>query len=69
MDVRTFLNQWPTRAELAIEIGVSKDTVHKWAQRGSIPSEHHLAVFNAATRRGFTDDPLLIAKLHAPGVS
>lgn len=65
MDVRSFIALWPTRADLASEIGVSKEVVHKWAQRGSIPAEHHLAVFNAAARRGFTSDPLVLPRLHA----
>jgi hypothetical protein len=65
MNVRSFIDQWPTRADLADEIGVKFETVHKWAQRGAIPAEYHLDVLAAATQRGFTSDPLALAKMHA----
>jgi ribosomal protein S16 len=63
--IRTFIDKWPTRETLASEVGVSKDVVHKWAQRGAIPAEHHLAIIEAAQRRGYSDDPLILAKLHS----
>ena len=65
MGIKAFLDQWPTRSALADEIGVKLDTVHKWAQRGAIPAEYHLDVLAAARARGFTDDPLALAKMHA----
>lgn len=64
MNIRAFIDQWPIRADLAAEVGVSVDTVHKWTQRGTIPPEYHLKVIEAAMRRGFTTDPLVLAKLH-----
>lgn len=65
MSVFDFIEQWPTRSALAREVGVNTQTVHKWAQRGSIPAEYHFDVLSAAAKRGFTVDPLALAKMHA----
>ena len=63
--VKAYIDQWPTRADLAAEIGVKVDAVHKWAQNGSIPAKYHLAVLTAASARGFASDPMALVLLHA----
>lgn len=51
--INTLIKKWPTRADLAADLGVKVDRVHKWAQSGSIPQEFMLSVVNAAKKRGF----------------
>lgn len=78
MDVRTFIDQWPKRADLAADINailalergaraisIQTDAVHKWAQNQSIPAKYHYTVLRAAERRGVQVDALQLAKMHA----
>jgi hypothetical protein len=65
MNIRSFIDQWETRAALAAEIGVKTDAVHKWAQKEAIPTKYHFSVLTAANRRGFAIDPMRLAEMHA----
>lgn len=72
MDVRTFIDLWPTRAALAADVELetpglklSKDAVHKWARGNSIPAKYHYSVLQAAAHRGFSVDALRLAEMHA----
>lgn len=56
LTVRDIIDLWPSRAALAEDITADDDpvtlaTVHKWAQRGSIPSRYHAELLRAATDR------------------
>jgi hypothetical protein len=42
---------WPRRQDLADDIGISLDRVHKWAKAGSIPAWYHAAIIRAARAR------------------
>lgn len=50
--IRTLLNEWPTRAALADEIGANVASVHKWAKNNRIPARFQLRVVQAARQRG-----------------
>ena len=50
--ITILLDSWPSRKQLANEIGARTQQVHKWAKFGRIPSQWMLAVLNAAQRRG-----------------
>lgn len=50
---REILDMWPTRAEVAREIGEAPVTVRAWGNRNSIPGYVDVALVNAAGRRGF----------------
>lgn len=43
---------WPSMAELARDLGEKEVTVRAWKRRGSIPANRHVAVVEAADRRG-----------------
>lgn len=49
--VRDIIAAWPTRRELACDVGTTTDRVHKWAQTGSIPPRFHAPILRAAERR------------------
>ncbi len=56
LTVREIIDLWPSRAVLAEDVGTSDDpvtlaTVHKWAQRNSIPSHYHAPLLRAARLR------------------
>ncbi len=56
LTVRAIIDMWPSRAALAEDVGTPDDpvtlaTVHKWAQRNSIPSQYHAPLLRAAGRR------------------
>lgn len=69
--IKSLIGQWPTRSALAADLraimaeDVSDDSVHKWAQNGSIPSKYQLHVLTAAKQRGFTIEPLDLLRFHA----
>ena len=48
----TLIEQWPSLADFALDIGQKRETVQKWKQRDSIPSAHWLAIIQAAQKRG-----------------
>ncbi len=62
--VRELIDCWPTRRELAADIGAPTDRVHKWAQSGSIPARYHARVLAAAQRRGFAVTAERIIQMH-----
>lgn len=47
------IDMWPTRRELAADVGANLDAVHKWAQKNSIPAHWQASFVEAAKRRGF----------------
>jgi hypothetical protein len=56
LTVREIIDLWPSRAALAEDVSAPDDpvtvaTVHKWAQRNSIPSHYHAPLLRAAQRR------------------
>lgn len=61
--VYDIISLWPRRADLASDVGVSVDAVHKWAQAGSIPARYQLGVLSSARQRGFdlTADDMVAA--------
>ena len=71
--VRDIISLWPTRRELADEIGAKVAAVHKWAAANRIPSDWQYKVVQAANRRGFTEvtsEAMLIAHAdHDKGVA
>jgi hypothetical protein len=68
LTVRDIIDLWPSRTALAEDIHADDDpvtlqTVHKWAQRNSIPSRYHATILRAALRRaiGLSADSLVAA--------
>ena len=71
--IRDLVNLWPTRSELAQDLmsacsslKVTTAQVHKWAEKGSIPSKYHHPMLMAGRGRGFGITADLIVSLHAP---
>jgi hypothetical protein len=50
--IRDLIAQWPTRRELAAEIGANVEVVHKWATSGRIPAHWQSRVVRAAQAKG-----------------
>jgi hypothetical protein len=46
------IEQWPSRRELASDVGVALHVVHHWHHRGRIPGAYDAALVDAAARRG-----------------
>lgn len=63
--IRAIIDMWPARRDLASDVQVSADRVHKWAQVGAIPARYHFAVITAGQARGFDVTADLMARLHA----
>lgn len=62
-DIRTFrdvIDLWPSKKDLASEIGVTLAVVTKWWQRYSIPAERWSAILSTSVARdaGLTSDKL-----------
>ena len=49
---REILDLFPTRAELAREIGEADVTVRQWGRNNSIPGRADVALVSAAKKRG-----------------
>lgn len=47
------INQWPSLAAFAADLGVPSANVRMWRRRNSIPVSHFEAVVEAAAKRGF----------------
>lgn len=56
---KAIIARWPSRAELARDVGVTSYAVHNWARR-RIPGGYDLALLEAAHRRGI---PLTLEEL------
>lgn len=54
--ILSILQLWPSRKELAADLGLSLVVVHRWHQRESIPPEYDLRLLEAASNRNI---PLL----------
>lgn len=54
---------WPSPAELAGDVGEKADTVRKWKERGSIPSDCWVDLVAAAEKRNFPLNVQLLASL------
>lgn len=67
--VTELVGLWPSRRELAEDVGVMTDRVHKWAKANAIPAGFHLAVLNAAARRGFAVTAEDMVRLHDRGTN
>lgn len=52
LTIRDLIASWPTRRDLAEQIGASVEIVHKWAAFGRIPADWQAAVLAAAQSRG-----------------
>jgi hypothetical protein len=48
---KAIIDAWPSRADLAADMGVSYDTVKKWHQRNSIPSHWWTRLVRHAIKR------------------
>jgi hypothetical protein len=62
--IRSVIDLWPTRRDMAADMQVSTDRVHKWAKANAIPARFHLRVIEAATARGFPVTADLLVQLH-----
>jgi hypothetical protein len=62
--VTHLIDLWPTRRDLASDIAVMPDRVHKWAKANAIPAKFHLRIVRAAERRQFPITPELLVRLH-----
>lgn len=54
--ILTILSLWPSRQELADDMGLPLFAIHRWHQRESIPPEYDLRLLDAAANRNI---PLL----------
>lgn len=52
MSFVALIEQWPSLAEFAKDVGQKRDAVQKWKQRDSIPAAHWLTIVRAAEARG-----------------
>ncbi|WP_028955902.1 GIY-YIG nuclease family protein [Sulfitobacter sp. 20_GPM-1509m] len=52
--ITDLINLWPTRLDLARDVGASNVAVHRWAERNRIPAEWLQSVLDAAHKRGFS---------------
>ncbi|HMO73135.1 MAG TPA: hypothetical protein PKC84_16095 [Paracoccaceae bacterium] len=61
--VREIIDLWPTRRDLARDVGTTEARVHRWAARNSIPARFHAGVLRAGRLRAFgvTADELVAA--------
>lgn len=62
--ITALIDLWPARRDLAADIGVTTDRVHKWAQASAIPARFHLRVVRAAESRNFPVTADLMLRLH-----
>lgn len=62
--IKDLIDLWPTRKDLAGDLGTSLDRVHKWAASGCIPARYHAGVLRAATHRGFVVTADDLVRLH-----
>lgn len=62
--ITALIDLWPARRDLASDVGVMTDRVHKWAKYNAIPARFHLRVVTAAESRGFPVTAELIVRLH-----
>lgn len=58
---------WPSRDDLATDLGVKKDRVHKWVQNNTIPAGFWRDLLAAAARRGIPLSADVMVTLAAPG--
>jgi hypothetical protein len=58
--IRTILNKWPSRQELADDLKLAVVVVHRWHQRASIPAKYDTRLLDAASARNI---PLLWREL------
>jgi hypothetical protein len=66
---RAVIDLWPSKAQLARDIGCAESRVQKWSVRNSIPAEWWLRLINAAHRRGYKvsfEDLAGLAAVSAP---
>lgn len=49
--IRQIIDLWPSRSELARDIGVEPSTVRQWYHRGSIPSDYWSPIAESAEER------------------
>lgn len=45
------LSRWPSRRELASDLGISIKAVHHWFERDSVPAKYDAALLDAASAR------------------
>ena len=62
--IKALIDLWPARKDLAADIDVSLDRVHKWAQTGAIPARFWGRVLKAALARGFEISSDDLVRLH-----
>lgn len=62
--IKLLIDRWPSRKDLAADIGVSLDRVHKWAQTESIPARFHARILRAATLREIAISADDLVRLH-----
>lgn len=63
--IKDLIDLWPTRAELAADMGTTVDRVHKWAKPGgAVPAWYHADLLRAAAARGFAVTAADLVRLH-----
>ncbi|HCZ00155.1 MAG: hypothetical protein A3D16_12250 [Rhodobacterales bacterium RIFCSPHIGHO2_02_FULL_62_130] len=62
--IKLLIDRWPNRKDLAADIGVSPDRVHKWAQTESIPARFHARILRAASLREISISAEDLVRLH-----
>lgn len=65
---RDILELWPSRQELADDLGEKLATVHKWHTRNSVPADKWQSLLTAARKRRYPLRPEMLIRL-ADGTS
>ena len=49
--MKALSEKWPVVERVALDMGMKKDTIRKWRERGVIPGAHQIKLINASKRK------------------
>lgn len=62
--IRSLIDCWPSRRELARDCAVAESRVHNWAKQGTIPARFWGRILRSAAARSISVDAALLVRLH-----
>ena len=65
MNAQDIIKLWPSRNDLASDLGVQRIVVHQWHRRGNIPGSMDVRLIEAANRRSIALTYEMLAKARA----